>query len=353
MFKFLHQPVYEPANSINDTPNGIRANYLSQDPGPATNPTDPLLSPTWRDDEYIESAWDLYPQQCLCLTSTNQHTQPPPLPPGVDAAAPNGTMLCSDDYSDDFTENDYPPDPLVRPCPALIKRFWPTAFSTPKHPAPLLENTRYTLQDATNRCGFTGYLSLIVELSKDCRETNEFQQVLRAWKHLDPLLRVTIDEPTEVTTIEAFVDTLLSKQSHWFDISSRIDNQNSSEHAADHRSSTTDDPKSFPQIPPRRVTQLPDRELMKATEDHNCRKPLPITGSKPPVSCPEPPTSSAKCVNMNTTAGISDFYPILSFLPQLKTYFAFTSQPTHQYIPREPPDWGLLYQTVIFFISYH
>jgi hypothetical protein len=284
----------------------------------------------------------------------NQHTQPPPLPPGVDAAAPNGTMLCSDDYSDDFTENDSPPDPLVRPCPALIKRFWPTAFSTPKHPATLLENTRYTLQDARNRCGFTKYLSLIVELSKDCGETNEFQQVLRAWKHLDPLLRVTIDEPTEVTTIEAFVDTLLSKQSHWFDISSRIDNQNSPEHAADHRSSTTDDPKRFPQIPPRRVTQLPDRQLMKPTEDHNCRKPLPITaGSKPPVSCPEPPTSSAKCVNANTTAGISDFYPILSFLLQLKTYFAFTGQPTHQYIPREPPDWGLLYQTVIFLISYH
>ena len=252
----------------------------------------------------------------------NQHTQPPPLPL----------------------------DPLVRPCPALIKRFWPTAFSTPKHPATLLENTRYTLQDARNRCGFTKYLSLIVELSKDCGETNEFQQVLRAWKHLDPLLRVTIDEPTEVTTIEAFVDTLLSNQSHWFDISSRIENQNN---AADHRSSTMDDPKRFPQIPPRRVTQLPDRELMKATEDHNCRKPLPITGSKPSVSCPEPPTSSAKCVNANMTPNISDFYPILSFLLQLKTYFAFTGQPTHQYIPREPPDWGLLYQTVIFFISYH
>ena len=118
---------------------------------------------------------------------------------------------------------------------------------------------------------------------------------------------------------------------HWFDISSRIDNQNCSEHAADHRSSTTDDPKSFPQIPPRRVTQLPDRDLMKATKDHNCRKQLPITESKPPVFCPEPPTSSAKCVNANMTAGISDFYPILSFLLQLKTYFTFSSQPTHQY----------------------
>ncbi|KAN0073568.1 hypothetical protein V8E54_008788 [Elaphomyces granulatus] len=93
------------------------------------------------------------------------------------------------------------------------------------------------------------------------RVTREYA-VLRAWKSLDSLLRATVDEPREDTTIEAFADTLLLRQSHWFYISSGVNSRNdqSSENATNCRSHSVDDPKDFPQIPPPRATQLFDDE---------------------------------------------------------------------------------------------
>ncbi|KAN0087163.1 hypothetical protein V8E54_000851 [Elaphomyces granulatus] len=107
-------------------------------------------------------------------------------------------------------------------CAALEKRF----RLAPSQAASLLENTRYTLQDARNRRSVTSYVSSIVAVARQCGETNEFLQVLRAWRHLDLELRTAIDEPKEGTTIEAFMDTLLLKQSNWFDIASQFNRRN-------------------------------------------------------------------------------------------------------------------------------
>ncbi|KAN0074969.1 hypothetical protein V8E54_007580 [Elaphomyces granulatus] len=91
-----------------------------------------------------------------------------------------------------------------------------------------------------------------------------------AWKFLDSLLWETVGEPREHTTIEAFADTLLLKQSHWFHISGGVNSRNdqSSENAAYRRSPITDDPKNFPQIPPPEVSYddglIENNSLMKA-----------------------------------------------------------------------------------------
>lgn len=63
-------------------------------------------------------------------------------------------------------------------------------------------------------------------MAKKCGETNEFFQVLRAWRHLDLGLRAGIDEPKEDTTINTFMDTLLLKQSNWFDIATQLNRRN-------------------------------------------------------------------------------------------------------------------------------
>lgn len=71
----------------------------------------------------------------------------------------------------------------------------------------ILENMRYTIKDTANRRSVTAYVSSIVAATRQCREMNEFQQVLRAWRQLDLALRVAIGEPKEGTTIKSFMDT--------------------------------------------------------------------------------------------------------------------------------------------------
>lgn len=107
-------------------------------------------------------------------------------------------------------------------CRVLEERF----KLPPSQAMDRLDNIRYTIRDAANRRSVTAYVSSIVAAAKQCGETTEFQQVLRAWRHLDLALRAAIDEPKEGTTVKTFMDTLLAKQSNLFDIARRLNRRN-------------------------------------------------------------------------------------------------------------------------------
>jgi hypothetical protein len=107
-------------------------------------------------------------------------------------------------------------------CRVLEERF----KLPPSQAMDRLDNIHYTIRDAANRRSVTAYISSIVAAAKQCGETTEFQQVLRAWRHLDLALRAAIDEPKEGTTVKTFMDTLLAKQSNWFDIARRLNRRN-------------------------------------------------------------------------------------------------------------------------------
>ena len=107
-------------------------------------------------------------------------------------------------------------------CRVLEERF----KLPPSQAMDRLDNIHYTIRDAANRRSVTAYVSSIVAAAKQCGETTEFQQVLRAWRHLDLALRAAIDEPKQGTTVKTFMDTLLAKQSNWFDIARRLNRRN-------------------------------------------------------------------------------------------------------------------------------
>ncbi|KAL3428067.1 hypothetical protein PVAG01_01576 [Phlyctema vagabunda] len=112
-------------------------------------------------------------------------------------------------------------------CDALEERFQPP----PSEALARFENTKYTVQDCRNKRSVTEYVAMIESAAKACGQgprlgdETKFGIVLQCWRHLDPVLRRSVDEPLRDTSLKDFTNTLLRKQANWFDEHAYIPNR--------------------------------------------------------------------------------------------------------------------------------
>ncbi|OJD12130.1 hypothetical protein ACJ73_09405 [Blastomyces percursus] len=99
-------------------------------------------------------------------------------------------------------------------CKALEKRFKISGSRALNK----LQQTRFTIQDIRDGKSPTAYITDVINAAKHCGQAQtEYAQVLHAWNNLDVDLRVTMDEPSENTTVEEFMEIVRRKQVNWED----------------------------------------------------------------------------------------------------------------------------------------
>jgi hypothetical protein len=154
-------------------------------------------------------------------------------------------------------------------CSALEKRF----RTPPSQALRILEGLQYTVWDAAEKKSATNYLSNVILAAKHCNY-NEYSQLLLAWTHLDPELRISIDEPDEHTSISELMETLQRKQNVWFDRYAYLQRRQKQ-----HELRYDNFPSNPPFNPPKRVIEGPPkwpRRQITAnhthTEDENDEK---------------------------------------------------------------------------------
>jgi hypothetical protein len=65
----------------------------------------------------------------------------------------------------------------------------------------------------------------VVSAARACGFTDEYALVLHAWRKINIVMRQSIDEPPEGTTLERFMQTVRRKQTNWTEQAQRMKGQ--------------------------------------------------------------------------------------------------------------------------------
>ena len=100
-------------------------------------------------------------------------------------------------------------------CKALEARF----REAPGKALARLETLRYTVKDARNNRDPEDYIQQIIVNGKNAgTAVTEYAQVLTAYEHMDPELRVMLPMPTDATTVNDFINQVSLQKTNWFDL---------------------------------------------------------------------------------------------------------------------------------------
>ena len=110
-------------------------------------------------------------------------------------------------------------------CLALEKRF----REDPAKALAKLESLRYTVRDARQGKDPENYIQQIILNGKNAGTvTTDYSQVMTAYEHMDPKLRVSLPMPNERTTVAEFVRVVNLQKNNWFDLYSKTQHSHGS-----------------------------------------------------------------------------------------------------------------------------
>jgi len=77
---------------------------------------------------------------------------------------------------------------------------------------------RYTVEDVRNCCSSIKYVITLMTAVKSCNQgKSEFSLIIQTWMHINMSLQQDINESKNETSVKDFVNTLLVKQTNWYD----------------------------------------------------------------------------------------------------------------------------------------
>ncbi|KAL8634489.1 MAG: hypothetical protein Q9228_007916, partial [Teloschistes exilis] len=139
----------------------------------------------------------------------------------------------------------YDGDGVERWCKYLEQCF----KDSPGRSLAILEEVRYTVNDARNRKDPADYIATIVVNGKNSGiAEKDHAQVLLAYNHMDSVLRDHLTAPHSESTIEALLDELRVRKENWFDRYSRQDNQQHRDQRRPHQQQRQDKGKQQVQV---------------------------------------------------------------------------------------------------------